>query len=423
MFDSDGKTLLDEAYVAGLYLPGSGTLLATAAFRTGQNIPAGFFNGGNVVVPGVPAGSTATVQVRFWRAADGSFEAAAASPTGKIGVSNRFTVLLAGGSLPFPGGLILDGNAGVMTGLVGSSIMPNLSLTHGIAYSFTDPDLNVPSSYQPARFCSTDLGATKWYRLFWTEDTGKFSVYINTFGSQFDTVATVTRGSPIFLDQSVVVACNDNDLNRVDLSKTYSAFTFTRAAEETYFLAISAKKDQPTTAAINVAVLPGPVVAAATRDYNAIEDSVLNVAAGSGLIPASDRATASIASSTPPAHGTVTVNPDGSFVYRPAANYYGLDQFSFRLTDGNFYSNEAVARITIANVPEKPSIGNFKSSNGSIQFEIVGAKDDRFEIQASADLSQPIWQSLTNLVLGDVPTPFKDSFGAGVRFYRAVSKE
>ncbi|MEX5543916.1 Ig-like domain-containing protein, partial [Pseudomonas poae] len=29
-----------------------------------------------------------------------------------------------------------------------------------------------------------------------------------------------------------------------------------------------------------------------------------------------------------PAHGTVVVNPDGSYVYTPAANYNGADSFT-----------------------------------------------------------------------------------------------
>jgi hypothetical protein len=35
-----------------------------------------------------------------------------------------------------------------------------------------------------------------------------------------------------------------------------------------------------------------------------------------------------------PAHGTVTVNADGTFVYIPAANYFGDDTFTYRLNDG-----------------------------------------------------------------------------------------
>ena len=35
-----------------------------------------------------------------------------------------------------------------------------------------------------------------------------------------------------------------------------------------------------------------------------------------------------------PAHGTLTLNADGSFTYTPTANYNGPDTFTYRATDG-----------------------------------------------------------------------------------------
>ncbi|MFD2332463.1 Ig-like domain-containing protein [Cohnella sp. GCM10020058] len=48
-------------------------------------------------------------------------------------------------------------------------------------------------------------------------------------------------------------------------------------------------------------------------------------------------------------HGTVTVNPNGSYTYTPAAGYVGTDTFTFKATDGKAYSNVATVKITIAN--------------------------------------------------------------------------
>ena len=36
-----------------------------------------------------------------------------------------------------------------------------------------------------------------------------------------------------------------------------------------------------------------------------------------------------------PAHGTATVNADGTITYAPAANYNGADSFSYTIGDGN----------------------------------------------------------------------------------------
>ncbi|MDI4649394.1 S-layer homology domain-containing protein [Cohnella hashimotonis] len=52
---------------------------------------------------------------------------------------------------------------------------------------------------------------------------------------------------------------------------------------------------------------------------------------------------------TDAAQGTVTVNPDGSYTYTPAAGYVGTDTFTFKATDGKAYSNVATVTITITN--------------------------------------------------------------------------
>jgi MYXO-CTERM domain-containing protein len=56
---------------------------------------------------------------------------------------------------------------------------------------------------------------------------------------------------------------------------------------------------------------------------------------------------------TPPAHGQVTVRPDGTFSYVPEPNYYGPDRFTYTITDG---STTAVAAVTLqlASVNDAP---------------------------------------------------------------------
>ena len=55
-----------------------------------------------------------------------------------------------------------------------------------------------------------------------------------------------------------------------------------------------------------------------------------------------------------PAHGSVTVNADGTFTYSPAANYNGSDSFTFRANDGSLDSNTATFTITVTAVNDAP---------------------------------------------------------------------
>ena len=60
---------------------------------------------------------------------------------------------------------------------------------------------------------------------------------------------------------------------------------------------------------------------------------------------------------TAPAHGTVTIQPDGAFTYTPQPGFSGLDRFSFLVTDASGATSEAQATLAVNAVPTKASNG------------------------------------------------------------------
>ncbi|WP_193315752.1 cadherin-like domain-containing protein, partial [Janthinobacterium aquaticum] len=74
------------------------------------------------------------------------------------------------------------------------------------------------------------------------------------------------------------------------------------------------------------------------------------------LPPASDvdGDTVTYTKASDPSHGTVTVNPDGSYSYAPTADYNGNDSFSYTISDGKGGSNTYVVNIVIDPVNDAP---------------------------------------------------------------------
>jgi VCBS repeat-containing protein len=86
------------------------------------------------------------------------------------------------------------------------------------------------------------------------------------------------------------------------------------------------------------------------------EDTALSVAAP-GLLSNDtdtdgDSLTALLASG--PAHGTVSVNPNGGFTYTPSPNFNGVDTFTYRASDGHVLSEPATVEIAVAPVNDAP---------------------------------------------------------------------
>jgi large repetitive protein len=132
----------------------------------------------------------------------------------------------------------------------------------------------------------------------------------------------------------------------------------------------------PATRAINVSEANQPP-AAVDHSYTAVGNTPLGV----GTSPSAPAATVSgsllngdsdpdsgglvsVTGNTTPAHGSVTVNPDGTFTYLPNAGFSGTDSFQYTITDSDDPQNPktATATATITVGPVVWYVDNSKSA-------------------------------------------------------------
>ncbi|HMG90035.1 MAG TPA: Ig-like domain-containing protein [Chryseolinea sp.] len=91
--------------------------------------------------------------------------------------------------------------------------------------------------------------------------------------------------------------------------------------------------------------------------YTTDEDTKLEVTAANSILKndtdtKGDPLKATLINTTQ--HGTLVLNPDGTFTYTPNLNYYGQDTFKYVANDGRDNSNEAVVTITVLPVNDPP---------------------------------------------------------------------
>jgi Bacterial Ig domain len=104
-------------------------------------------------------------------------------------------------------------------------------------------------------------------------------------------------------------------------------------------------------ATVSIAVQAAPPTPTANNDaHTVVQDQTLSVAApgvlGNDVENGGGALTAVLG--TPPSHGGVTLNANGSFTYTPAAGYSGPDAFTYRAANGNGLSNVATVSISVA---------------------------------------------------------------------------
>jgi VCBS repeat-containing protein len=100
---------------------------------------------------------------------------------------------------------------------------------------------------------------------------------------------------------------------------------------------------------------------AVNDSYNATRNTLLTIPVGIGVLANDsdvDGNPLSVTVLTGPAHGTLTLNADGSFSFNPTTNYTGSDSFTYRVSDGSGGTATATVTLNIANTNTAPVATN-----------------------------------------------------------------
>ena len=84
--------------------------------------------------------------------------------------------------------------------------------------------------------------------------------------------------------------------------------------------------------------------------YSVFEDGILAIHASESLLRNDfdiDGDTLSVVNLTAAANGSVTLGTGGRFIYRPNANFNGLDSFTYQVSDGSLTSNTAMVVVNV----------------------------------------------------------------------------
>ncbi len=179
---------------------------------------------------------------------------------------------------------------------------------------------------------SEDTSITTQNVLANDSDVDGDSIAITDFGQG-------TNGSVIYNNDGTFTYTPNDNFNGSD------SFTYT----------VSDGRGGITTGTVNVNV------SAVNDSYQAIDDSVStseDTAVNTGNVLANDinldGDNFQVSDFTQPEHGSAVYNNDGTFSYRPDANYHGSDSFTYTVTDAGGETATATISITVDSVNDNP---------------------------------------------------------------------
>ena len=227
----------------------------------------------------------------------------------------------------------------------GSDEDANVDNVRLIATSLAGPPNQLPVAVDDAATTAEDTATT-------------INVLANDSDPDLDIlqVESVTQGS-----HGAVVINGDGTLTYTPQANYFGNDSFTYT--------LSDGRGGTDTAHVLVTITPVNDAPVAVDDqYITFVDVALNVPAATGVLANdadvdNDMLTSTLV--TGPTHGSLTLNPDGSFAYTPAAGYLGSDGFTYLVQDGQGGVDTGAATINVVqSTPATLSINNVTKNEG-----------------------------------------------------------
>ena len=168
----------------------------------------------------------------------------------------------------------------------------------------------------------------------------------------------------------------------------------------TYVANDGTEDSAPATVVINVAAGNAAPVGRSDQ-FSGVEDTVLTVDAANGVLANDtdadgDPITAELVSG--PYGGSLVLDPDGSFVFTPNANFNGNASFTYRASDGTTFGNNTNVAITFAPVNDAP-VADADGPYAAVEDTTLTVAANQGVLIGDSDVDR---DSLSAVLIGDV---------------------
>ena len=135
------------------------------------------------------------------------------------------------------------------------------------------------------------------------------------------------------------------------------------SGDDTFTYTVEGPDGAQTTVTVTIQVPPvSSPDSAVTQPGAPVQIPVTENDNGSGLV---------VTSTTDPAHGTVTVNEDGTITYTPEPGFSGTDSFTYTTTDSSGRATTSTVMVTVAAESAATATVTFDPNDGSTPFSVT----------------------------------------------------